>query len=291
MRIALVTSERPIEHDDDADFLGPALRRAGVEVETPAWSDPRVDWSSYDLIQLSSPWDYHERPDEFRAWLIATAAVTDLQNPLPLVEWNLDKRYLRELAAAGVATIPTVWSEPGGEARALAEVERHGWPQVVVKPAVDLGAMNLVRVEAGAARRMLERYERPVLLQPYLRSVARHGEVSLVYAAGRFSHALRKRPAPGDFRVQPLYGGTHEPIGASAAELEIGERALAAAPADPLYARVDLVAGEDGGPLVIELELIEPALYLDVAPACAEQLAQAMVARARLCSATGLSAR
>jgi glutathione synthase/RimK-type ligase-like ATP-grasp enzyme len=276
-----------MEHDEDVDFLAPALRRQGVEVETPAWSDPRVDWSGYGLVRLSSPWDYHERPEDFRAWLAATAAVTNLQNPLPILEWNFDKRYLRELAEAGVPTIPTIWAEPGGEAAALEQVAELGWPEVIIKPAVDLGAMNLVRVRADMAERLLARYDRPVLIQPFLESVARRGETSLVYLGGSFSHALRKLPADGDFRVQPLYGGTHERIEPTAAETEVGERALAAAPGDPLYARIDLVHSDDGRPLLIELELIEPSLYLDVDAGSADVLARAMLARA----AEPLSAR
>jgi glutathione synthase/RimK-type ligase-like ATP-grasp enzyme len=279
--MALVTCERPTEHDEDVDFLAPALRRQGVEVETPAWSDPRVDWSSYCLVMLSSPWDYHERPDEFRAWLAATAAIANLQNPLPILEWNVDKRYLRELGDAGIPTIPTIWSEPGGESAALAEVAARGWERLVIKPAVDLGAMNLVRVETAMAERLLARYDRPVLIQPYLPSIATAGEGSLVYLGGELTHALRKQPAAGDFRIQPLYGGTHEAVEATAAEVEVAERALAAAPGDPLYARVDLVYDGDGSPLLIELELLEPALYLDVAPrAAVESLARAMLARA-----------
>ncbi|MBA2522771.1 MAG: hypothetical protein H0V25_05505 [Solirubrobacterales bacterium] len=278
--MALVTCERPTERDSDVDFLGPALMRAGVEVETPAWSDPRVDWGSYDLVKLSTPWDYHERPELFRAWLRRVAKAAPLQNPLPMVEWNLDKRYLRELAGSGIPTIPTVWSLPGAEAAAVEEVERLGWDEVVIKPVIDLGAMNLVRVGADLVGRMLERYDRPVLIQPYLASVAAEGELSLVYLGGRFSHALRKLPAAGDFRVQPLYGGTHAEATASAAERALGERTLALAPGDSLYARVDLVVGEAGEPVLIELELIEPALYLDVAPAGAEILAKGMLAAA-----------
>lgn len=279
--MALVTCERPTERDEDFGFLAPALRRHGVEVEAPAWSDPRVDWSEYDLVKLSSPWDYHERPGDFRGWLAAAAAATNLQNPLDLVEWNIDKRYLAALAEAGVPTIPTIWSEPGGEADAVAEIAARGWDRVVIKPAVDLGAMNLVRVEAELADRLLARYERPVLIQPYLPSIATAGEGSLVYLGGELTHALRKQPASGDFRVQPLYGGTHEAVEPTTAEIEVAERALAASPGDPLYARVDLVYEEDGSPLLIELELIEPALYLDVAPRGAVKgLARAMLARA-----------
>ena len=281
MRIALVTCERPSERDEDVDFLAPALRRKGAEVETPAWADPRIDWGSFDLLKLSSPWDYHERPDEFRSWLRSVARSSNLQNPLPIVEWNLDKRYLRELDAGGVATIPTVWSEPGGEGAAVEELDRLGWERIVIKPVVDLNAMNLVRVPAELAGPMLERYERSVLLQPYLPSLEGAGELSLVFIAGSFSHALRKLPARGDFRVQPIYGGTHEPAEPTSSEREIAERAVALGPGDPLYARVDIVAGDAGQALVIELELIEPSLYLDVSPPAANRLADEMLARAR----------
>lgn len=280
MRMALVSCERPKERDEDADFLGPALRRKGVEVELPAWSAPAVDWGGYDLVKLSTPWDYHERPDEFRAWLRAVAAASNLQNPLPTVEWNLDKSYLRELDGAGVATIPTIWSQPGAEDAALAELERVGWSTVVIKPVIDLGAMNLVRVPANLAERMLASFDRPVLVQPYLETIESAGELSLVYVAGELTHALRKLPARGDFRIQPLYGGTHVRVAPSAEQIEVAERAVALAPGEPLYARVDLIGDADGRPLVIELELIEPALYLDVHPPAALALADAMLARA-----------
>ncbi len=279
MRIALVSCERPQERDEDADFLVPALRRRGVEVELPAWSAAAVDWSGYDLVKLSTPWDYHERPDEFGAWLRAVAVASNLQNPLATVEWNLDKRYLRELDAAGVATIPTIWSQPGAEDAAVAELERVGWATIVIKPAIDLNAMNLVRVPADLAARMLASFNRPVLVQPYLETIESAGELSLVYIAGKLSHALRKLPARGDFRIQPLYGGTHARVEPSAEQVEAAARAVALAPGDPLYARVDLIADAADRPLVVELELIEPALYLDVHPPAAVALADAMLAR------------
>jgi glutathione synthase/RimK-type ligase-like ATP-grasp enzyme len=282
MRIALVTCERPIERDDDLDFLAPALRRRQVEVETPGWSDPKVEWGSYDLAMLSSTWDYHEKQDQFRAWLRSTAKVTRLVNPLKLVEWNLDKRYLRELDAAAVPTIPTVWSEPGQTAQTTEEVARLSWTDVIIKPVIDLGARNLVKVKAEVVETMLGQYDVPTMLQPYLSSVASAGELSLVYVEGELSHALRKLPARGDFRVQPQYGGTHEAVSAPPRAIEIGDAALAAAPSPALYARVDLVETDDGGLALIELELIEPALYLDCAPstAGAGALAKALVSAA-----------
>ncbi len=159
---------------------------------------------------LSSTWDYGDRQDEFRRWLKQAAKATRLRNALPTVEWNFDKRYLRELAEADVPTIPTVWSEPGEEERAWEEIERLGWDDVVIKPVVDLGALNLVRVPAHHVLAMLGRFECPVMAQPFLPAVAAEGELSLVYVAGELSHCVRKVPARGDFRVQPQYGGTHE---------------------------------------------------------------------------------
>lgn len=279
MRIALVTCERPIERDDDLDFVVPALKRKGVEVEVPGWSDPKVDWSSFDLAMISSTWDYFERQDEFRSWLRSTAKATRLQNPLGLVEWNLDKRYLIELEAAGVPSIETIWVEPGGEEEAAGEISQLGWEQVVIKPVIDLGARNLVRVGAELVEEMLERYDVPTLAQPYLPSIATEGEISVIFVGGEISHALRKLPARGDFRVQPQYGGTHEAEEVGPNVVEIAERAIAVAPTDPLYARVDIVT-TDEGPAVIELELIEPALYLDTAPHRAETLARALMAAA-----------
>lgn len=281
MRIALVTCEHPIERDDDLDFLIPALTRAGAEVEAPPWSKSRVDWASFDVAMLSSTRDYHERIGEFRKWLRATAKLTRLRNSVELVDWNLDKRYLLELEAAGVPVIPTVWTDPGETETAITEIEAEGWGDLIIKPVVDLGARNLVRVPAERGRAMLERYDAPTMIQPYLPSVAATGEIGLVYAGGEFSHALRKLPARGDFRIQPQYGGTHEPLEATNEMLELGARSLAVAPGpEPLYARLDLVTLDDGSSAVIELELIEPALYLDVEPTSAVRLARALLAEA-----------
>ena len=280
MKIALVTCERPIEHDDDIDFLAPALIRRGIEVETPGWSSAKVDWGSFDVAMLSSTWDYGDRQPEFRRWLKKAAKATRLRNPLEVVEWNFDKRYLRELAEAEVPTIPTVWSGPGEEERAAAEIERLGWDDVIIKPVVDLGALNLVRVPSEHVLAMLGRYDVAVMAQPFLPEVAGEGELSLVYIAGELSHGVRKMPARGDFRVQPQYGGTHEAVQPSGEATAIAEAALAAAPGDPLYARIDLLRDKSGRLALIELELIEPALYLDVRPASAEVLVKALLAAA-----------
>jgi glutathione synthase/RimK-type ligase-like ATP-grasp enzyme len=277
MRIGVVTCELSPERDEDFGFLAPALRRRGAAVDAPAWNDPAVDWGAYDLVMISSTWDYHEHLADFRSWLRRADAATRLVNERALVEWNLDKRYLIELEAAGVPTIPTVWIEPGGEAEAAHEVAAAGGEQGVIKPVVDLGALNLVRVPAALVEEMLGRYDVATMAQPYLPSVATEGELSLVYIGGEHSHSLRKLPARGDFRVQPIYGGTHEPEDLGRVIGDVAAAAIAVAPVAPLYARVDILA-TDEGPTVIELELIEPALYLDANPPSAERLADALLA-------------
>lgn len=280
MRIALVTCERPVVRDRDIDFLVPALKRRGVEAEAVVWTDSKADWSSYSLAMLSSTWDYHERTDEFRAWLERAQAATRLRNERELVTWNLDKRYLRELEAAGVPVVPTIWAEPAAAGAAAREIGERGWPEVVIKPVVDLGATQLVRIAAEHAEQMISRYAGAVLVQPFLGSLLGDGELSLVYAGGVLLHALRKVPASGDFRVQPEYGGTESLLDPPGEATEVAGRALAVAPGRPLYARVDLVRRDDGRLAVIELELIEPALFLELQPRSAETLARILQAAA-----------
>jgi glutathione synthase/RimK-type ligase-like ATP-grasp enzyme len=176
-----------------------------------------------------------------------------------------------------VPTIPTVWTEPGGVAESAAEIAELGWETVVIKPVIDRGARNLVRVETDLVEQMLGAFDVPTMAQPYLPSVAAEGELSLVYVGGELTHSLRKLPARGDFRVQPQYGGTHEAEVFGSVIREIASGAMAVAPTEPLYARVDVV-GADDGPAVIELELIEPALYIDIAPPTAERVADALLA-------------
>lgn len=281
MRIALATCERSVERDKDFDYIAPALRRRGAEAEAPAWTDPEVDWSAFDLVLVSSTWDYHTQADRFLGWLRSVDARTLLRNELKTIEWNIDKRYLRELDAAGVPVIPTVWIEAGADGEAKRAIAAEGWSDIIVKPVVDLGAKRLARVRPDTLATVLEHMDEPAMAQPFLNSVEGEGELSILVIDGEPHHALRKSPARGDFRVQPIYGGTHERIEPPPEGLEIARAALAVAPGDPLYARVDLLADADGGLRLIELELIEPAFYLDVAPAGAELMARAILAAAR----------
>jgi glutathione synthase/RimK-type ligase-like ATP-grasp enzyme len=280
LRIALATYEQQTVRDGDLDFLVPALRRGGATVETPAWTDAAVDWGDFDLVMVSSTWDYHRKLERFRDWLAAVDAKTKLRNPRETIEWNLDKRYLRDLEAAGVPTIPTIWTEPGTEEEIEATVAELGWGDVVLKPVVDLGAERLARVETKMVARILRSLDEPGMAQPFLPSVETEGELSLVFIRCEPTHGVRKRPAPGDFRVQPQYGAGHEWVEPPDEAIRIGRRALERAPGQPLYARVDLLA-DAGGLRLIELELIEPNLYLAANPAAADTLAAAILADAR----------
>jgi glutathione synthase/RimK-type ligase-like ATP-grasp enzyme len=276
-RIAIATCAAYPELKGDDELLRGALRRRGFEAESVVWDGAEADWGETDLCVVRSTWDYHDKYAEFIAWTRRVEAATALHNPAALIAWNSDKRYLRELAEDGVPTVPTLWGERGSDLGLAGELASRGWDEVVVKPVVDLGAKNLHRVRAGDAQdalaAVLERQE--AMVQPFLPSLEAEGELSLIYVEGAFSHAVRKLPAAGDFRVQSIWGGTAAAADAEPAHVAVAERALAQLDEPPLYARVDLVSDLEGDPALIELELIEPNLYLSTDPDAAERLAEA----------------
>ncbi len=256
------------------------------------WDDPSVDWSSFGAAWIRSTWDYTGRSDEFLTWTARVAALTRLWNPAEVVAWNSHKSYLLELAAAGVAVVPTEPVAAGTAVDLVALMDDRGWDEVVVKPAVGAGAVGAERVPRSRARAWTEadraRTAPDRLVQPLVVEVA-DGEVSLLVVEGRLTHAVRKVPAPGDFRVHAHLGGrelAHEPTPAERdlARAVLAVDALADGPlasgGEPLlYARVDCVTTAQG-PQLMELELIEPSLFLPLAPPDARRtLADAVVAR------------
>lgn len=282
-RIALVTSDGGAGHDEDLPLLVEALRADGCAAEAVPWDEDSVRWDRFDLAVIRSTWDYVDRLGEFLAWADATAHATRLRNPAPVVRWNSDKHYLRHLAERGVPVVPTRWLEPGHPC-SEADVDAAGG--VVVKPVVSLGARDTARYEpdsrADAVRhaRMLLDQGRAVMIQPYLHRVA-EGERALAFFSGTFSHAIRKQPLlsePGviDNDRAPHPGVTrYKP---TETETRTALQALAAVPApDPLlFARVDLALNEAGDPVVMELELIEPNLFLRYDPQAVERFAESM---------------
>ena len=269
--IALATSSELPRLDPDSQLLLPAFEELGVDARPTVWSDPDVDWAAFDAVVIRSTWDYFDREDEFLAWVRAAGATARrFINPPDLIEWNAHKTYLRDLAGKGVPVVDTQWIASGE----TATVEHaHG----IVKPAVSGGAQGLERVTAGATITA----EVDLLVQPFLASIVDEGELSLFYAAGEFTHMVRKVPATGDIRVQPEFGSDVRPEEPSDEARETSRMVLDAIGRELPDARVDLVRAEDGTLRLIELEIIEPQLYLRWAPETARTFASAIADASR----------
>ncbi len=236
------------------DLLAPH----GIGVDPVAWPDAKPGQPA--LASLA--WGYHLQPARWDALLAGWPDDAPLLNPPSVLRWNTDKIYLADLAAAGVATVPTHFAEIAHDEALAAARAEFGVEELVVKPRVSAAAASTGRVRPGDAAPNLA----GAMIQPFLPSVQDAGELSIFYFGGKRAHAVRKVAAAGDFRVQREYGGAFSVVEPEAAEIAVAEAALAATPESPFYARVDLIPGADGRPLVMELELIEPDLYLDLIP-------------------------
>ena len=278
-RIAFATSAELATIQPDDAYLADCLQGLGVAPVSCVWTDPGVDWTTFDAVLIRTIWDYFKRYPEFLAWLdrLDRLGVPTI-NDSKLLRWNSDKRYLLDLAGGDVAVIPTHVAAADQIGSVLTYL--HGQP-VVIKPTVSGGAWHTLRGVAGEAT--LERAiatlpaELTYLVQPFIAEVASHGEWSLVFIAGRYSHAVLKRPAHGDYRVQEELGGSALPTEPPPAIRAAAEHALATVAAlghaGHSYARVDGVPSH-GEFLIMELELLEPSLYLAGCPATAERLAR-----------------
>ena len=301
--VALVSSDKVLiadasgPRDDDLPLLEAALQQAGATVTICSWTAVE-DWSRFDAAVLRSTWDYTEQLDRFLLWAADTAEVTRLRNPLPVVRWNIDKRYLGDLQRHGVPVIPTFFVERGQDpVEALS-----AWPraaEVVVKPTVGAGSRGARRFtmadpeqrwQAAGHVAALHGTGRGVMVQPYLPSVDARGETALVFSGGTLVHAVRKGPllpADGAAGGSVLDSGD---LGLRTADDD--ERAVAEAALDAVsrctdgasdgrampYARVDVVRDEEGRTRVLELELVEPSLFLSTSPASAAHVAAAILA-------------
>lgn len=283
-RVALVTCAQLPDLEPDERLVIAPLAARGIHAEPVIWDDPGVDWASYDLVVLRSPWDYAGRRDAFVAW---AAGVPRLANPADIVAWNTEKTYLETLAGAGAPVVRTDWVRPGDTWQPPATGE------YVVKPAISSGSRDTGRYGPDdrdlAAEHVarLQRAGRLVMVQPYLAAVDDHGETGLLFFRGEFSHAIRKGPmldgpdvpasgsrTPGLYRPESITARDPSP-----AELEVARKVLAAVPGGAdrlLYARVDLIPGPDGAPVLVELELTEPSVFLDRSVDAPERFAAAI---------------
>ncbi len=270
-RVALATCAEIPDLEPDDRLLLPALADLDIEGVPAVWDDGAVEWDAFDLVVLRSTWDYAERRDEFLRWAKSLPRVV---NEVPLLEWNTDKRYLGRLEAAGVPIVPTRFVEPGSVFEPPAE-------PYVVKPSVSAGGRRsawFTADQTDAAHALVARIQaegETAMIQPHLADVE---EKALVYIDGAYSHALQRSaplPAGGERRVlyldEQLAPGEAKP-----GDRQTAGAALACAPGEPLYARVDLLGGA-----VLELELTEPSLYLEYGAGSADRFARAISVRLR----------
>ena len=256
-------------------MLADALVARGAAASWVVWNDPAADWSAFDLVVLRATWDYPDHIDEFQAWVRSAAVATRLINPPNLVLGNLHKGYLADL---GELAVPTVVVPAG----MTVDLGRLRWPRVVVKPAVGVGGYGAV---VATTQDDLDKMTLApgagvdAIVQPYLGEVERQGETSIVCIGGEPTHAVRKVPAEGEFRIHEHWGGTAASVRPGADELAVARGVLATLRSVPVYARVDLVSDGER-PRVVELELVEPYLWFEHAPGAAERLAGMLVARA-----------
>jgi glutathione synthase/RimK-type ligase-like ATP-grasp enzyme len=256
-----------------------ALRQAGAEIDALPWNGG-AELLGYDLVLPLVAWGYHQR---FAEWLALLDRLerqrVPVANAVPVLRWNSDKAYLAELSAAGVSTVPSIAFDDFSPADLTEARARFDCSELVVKPLVSASAWGTYRIAAS------DPFPEPVrgwrmLVQPWLNAIVSSGEYSLIFFDGIFSHAVSKVPRAGEFRVQPEFGGMITQCEPPEGALELADAALAAAPGETVYARIDLVVGNDGKLQVIELELIEPALFLAQAPRGASAFAAAVLSAA-----------
>jgi glutathione synthase/RimK-type ligase-like ATP-grasp enzyme len=283
-RLALITWTGLPQGAASERLMLPYLAAAGVETQIIDWRSAGFHPSKFDLLVLRSCWDYHLRGTEFTEWLRRIAREVLVLNDLPTVLWNQNKFYLQELERRGIGIAPAIFAT-GREMIATEEWRRiKQWPQIVIKPAVSASAHKTCLMDSMALPTDAELARQmgggPFLIQRFIPEIQTDGEISFIYIDGRFSHAVLKRPAAGDFRVQQEHGGSAEIFTPPAALLDHANQIAAAVQQvrESLYCRIDAVA-RDGRLIVMELELIEPELFLGLAEGAAERFAEAIVGR------------
>ena len=294
-RCAFLSMDNPDDFTIDDDLACEPLKQLGWHVETVSWRKPNVVWDDFDLVIIRSPWDYQNAPQDFmRVLERIDASKAELQNPLALVRWNLDKRYLRELEQRGIPIVPTLWGENAADIRnmdawffelAAKNEPSEPAPELIIKPVISANADHTYRLPFATrhtlASMLREVFQnRTFMVQPFISSVIEEGEFSLFYFAGAYSHTILKTPKAQDFRVQEEHGGIIQGVEPSVALRAQADAAMKVLWYVPLYARVDFVRLPSDGDherfAVMELELIEPALYLRMDADAPERFANAV---------------
>lgn len=268
---------------DDDRLLQEALTRRGLTSFRVDWADPDIDWSRFRCAVFRTTWNYYERFAEFSAWLGRAELATRLCNPASTVRWNADKHYLAEIACRWVPVVPSRFLERGSTQTLADVLAETGWNEAIIKPCVSGAARHTYRVNretVGDHQPILAELltHESMIVQPFQADIAVTGEDSLIVFDGRYSHAVRKVAKPGDFRVQDDHGGTVQKYRPTDEQIALAERAAAVCQPVPVYGRVDMVRDNDGRLAVMELELIEPELWLRFHPPAADAFAAGVCA-------------
>ncbi|MDX1507606.1 MAG: hypothetical protein R3358_04965, partial [Woeseiaceae bacterium] len=271
----------------DADLSFAPMQALGWSIDMVSWRETGVDWSAYDAVYICTPWDYPEDPAAFMRLLEAIdTSRAVLVNDIELVRWTLEKTYLRDLETKGADIVPSAWFGHFDANDFDRCFEQFATDKIVIKPVVGANAVDTYVVErplsAALRDELAEKYDaRRFVVQPFIDNIRTEGEYSLFYFSGVFSHAIRKLPKAGDFRVQEEHGADILSETAPPAAVEAATRIVGLVDPEPVYVRVDLVRGDDDRFLLMELELIEPSLYLRTDAGAAERFAQAFDAHVR----------
>ena len=265
----------------EEQLLKSALENQGLTVDITYWNNPSYDWSETRSLVFRTIWDYFERFDEFLLWLEEVRHQTQLINSYDLVKWNIDKHYLKELSEKGIKIVPTYFAKKNSK-RNLAEIiELQQWKDVVIKPAISASAYKTFKILEETVNSNEKLFkdllnQRDMLVQPFINTIEKFGEASLMVIDGKFTHAILKKAKPGDFRVQDDFGGTVHDYVPTKKEIEFAEMVIEKCKAKPLYGRVDIIWDIEKNVYLSELEIIEPELWLRNYPKSAESIAEAV---------------
>lgn len=287
MKIALVTYQdkgayNTINVNNEDNQIINYLTEKGLNISKEIWNDERVEWKNYDLAILKSPWDYFDLIEDFYAWLNKIESLNlKLLNPLATVRWNTHKHYLQDIEKAGLKVTPSIFLTKGDEINLHQYFDSYKTDQFIVKPAVSGGSKNTFKVIVANADEINEKLKALVeiedfIVQPFLKEIEQDGELSFLFFNGKFSHALIKKAVKGDFRVQATFGGTVHPQQPSDELIATAQKYIDQFAKGCLYARVDGVIVNNEF-VLMELELIEPFLFLDTNQKAIENYHEALI--------------
>lgn len=289
-RCAYLTMSDPGDYVTDYHLSFDAMAVVGWQVDTVPWRNASVDWSVYDAVYICTPWDYPDDPELFMRLLESIeASSAHLINPLRLVRWSLAKTYLRDLEERGGAIVPSIWFDNFDASGISGWFEKLGADRIVVKPGVGTNSQDTYvltnPVPEDLVARLLQTFAgRQFFVQPFMENVQSEGEYSLFFFGGEYSHAILKTPEQGDFRSQEEHGADIKSIDATPEQIEAAVKLLALVEPQPTYVRADLVRDAEDHYLLMELELIEPSLYLRTNASAADRFARAFDQRFQILS-------